>query len=69
MMTIMILVLSLLVLCYRADDDYFQKIYEASYARMGPYIVGLITGYLLYRFKCKCRIPLVSFFIYYFDVI
>ena len=37
-----------------------KNLYAPSYARMGPYIVGVFTGYLLYRWKCKCRIPKVG---------
>lgn len=32
--------------------DYYYK----PYNRMGPYIIGLLTGYLLYRTDCKMRI-------------
>ncbi|XP_060563326.1 nose resistant to fluoxetine protein 6-like [Ruditapes philippinarum] len=42
------------------DDDYAKNLYIPSYARFGPYIVGLFTGYMLYRLKCKCRIPKVA---------
>jgi len=47
------------VLYFRLDNRKFANIYIPSYARMGPYVVGLLTGYLLYRLKCKCKIPLV----------
>ncbi|VVC34920.1 Nose resistant-to-fluoxetine protein, N-terminal,Acyltransferase 3 [Cinara cedri] len=33
------------------NDDYFMTIYIKSHARAGPYIVGVIFGYLLYRRK------------------
>lgn len=32
-------------------DDYFMTIYIKSHTRAGPYIVGAIFGYLLYRRK------------------
>lgn len=33
------------------NDDYFMSIYIKSHTRAGPYIVGAIFGYLLYRRK------------------
>jgi len=33
------------------NDDYFMTIYIKSHTRAGPYIVGAIFGYLLYRRK------------------
>ncbi|KAK3592290.1 hypothetical protein CHS0354_032680 [Potamilus streckersoni] len=39
--------------------DYFDKVYIKPYCRMGPYIIGLITGYLLYRTKRQVNIPKV----------
>jgi len=44
----------------RIDDDYQKVLYFPSYARMGPYIMGLFTGYLLYRTKCKLHMPKVT---------
>lgn len=41
------------------DDDFSKLLYVPCYARMGPYIIGLFTGYLLYRMKSKCRMPKV----------
>ncbi|KAK3087906.1 hypothetical protein FSP39_012321 [Pinctada imbricata] len=39
----------------------FGEYYIKPYGRMGPYIVGLVTGYILYRIKCKCRMkPVVA---------
>ncbi|XP_062571953.1 LOW QUALITY PROTEIN: nose resistant to fluoxetine protein 6-like [Saccostrea cucullata] len=34
---------------------YFEDYYIVPYCRMGPYICGIITGYILYKTKCKCR--------------
>ncbi|XP_045194786.2 uncharacterized protein LOC123550421 [Mercenaria mercenaria] len=39
------------------DADYGKNLYMPSYARFGPYVVGLFTGYILYRCKCKCNLP------------
>lgn len=33
------------------NDDYFMDIYIKSHTRAGPYIVGAIFGYLLFRRK------------------
>ncbi|XP_061163959.1 nose resistant to fluoxetine protein 6-like [Saccostrea echinata] len=35
---------------------FFEDYYIVPYCRMGPYICGVITGYILYKTKCKCRI-------------
>ena len=48
------------VLGYRDDGDYAKNLYLPSYARFGPYVIGLFTGYVLFRLKCKCRIPKVG---------
>ncbi|KAL3870698.1 hypothetical protein ACJMK2_038742 [Sinanodonta woodiana] len=39
--------------------DYFDKVYIKPYCRMGPYVVGLITGYVLYRTKRQVNMPKV----------
>ncbi|KAL3870700.1 hypothetical protein ACJMK2_038744 [Sinanodonta woodiana] len=39
--------------------DYFDKVYIKPYCRMGPYVVGLITGYVLYRTKRQINMPKV----------
>ncbi|CAC5392295.1 unnamed protein product [Mytilus coruscus] len=41
---------------YLGDGTHFNKIYFRSYCRMGPYLVGMFTGYLLYRTRCNIRI-------------
>ena len=51
---------------FSLDNDYQLNLYFPSYARMGPYIVGLFTGYMLYRTKCKIRIPKVPVFLHCF---
>ncbi|XP_071097623.1 nose resistant to fluoxetine protein 6-like [Haliotis cracherodii] len=35
---------------------YFYDYYITPYCRMGPYIVGMVTGYLLYKTDCKIRL-------------
>ncbi|KAL3842202.1 hypothetical protein ACJMK2_020242 [Sinanodonta woodiana] len=34
---------------------YFDDYYVKPYCRMGPYIIGIMTGYVLYRTNCKIR--------------
>ena len=45
---------------FRLDSNYGKYVYDPCYTRMGPYIIGLVTGYLLYKMKCKCRMPKVN---------
>ncbi|XP_076090041.1 nose resistant to fluoxetine protein 6-like [Mytilus galloprovincialis] len=39
-----------------AQTEHRSKIYDRPYARMGPYLVGMYTGYLLYKTGCKWRV-------------
>ncbi|XP_076091676.1 nose resistant to fluoxetine protein 6-like [Mytilus galloprovincialis] len=36
--------------------DYFNNYYIKPYTRMGPYLVGIYTGYILYKIKCTFKI-------------
>ncbi|VDI21430.1 Hypothetical predicted protein [Mytilus galloprovincialis] len=38
-----------------AQTEHRSKIYDRPYARMGPYLVGMYTGYLLYKTGCKWK--------------
>ena len=38
----------------------FDDIYMVPWCRMGPYIIGICTGYILYRTDCKVRLRRVS---------
>jgi len=38
-------------------NGYFKMYYIKPYTRIGPYLVGMVTGYLLYKYDCKARIP------------
>ncbi|XP_076093222.1 O-acyltransferase like protein-like [Mytilus galloprovincialis] len=39
-----------------SEGDYFDSYYQMPYCRIGPYLVGMYTGYILYTTKCKCKI-------------
>ncbi|WAR11331.1 NRF6-like protein [Mya arenaria] len=39
------------------DSHFSRNLYLPSYARVGPYVLGLFAGYLLYKTSCKLRIP------------
>ncbi|KAL5012239.1 hypothetical protein ScPMuIL_010790 [Solemya velum] len=36
-------------------QDWFDYYYVKPYCRIGPYIVGIITGYILYRTNCQYK--------------
>ncbi|CAG2200088.1 unnamed protein product [Mytilus edulis] len=38
------------------SEDYFNQYYQRPYTRIGPYLVGMFCGFLLYQTKCKCKI-------------
>ena len=38
----------------------FGDIYTKPWNRVGPYAVGFLTGYILYKTDCKIKIPKVS---------
>ena len=38
----------------------FEEIYFKPYCRIGPYVVGFFTGYILYKTECKIKIPKVN---------
>jgi hypothetical protein len=33
----------------------FDKIYDKPWTRLGPYLVGMIVGWILYKTDCKIR--------------
>ncbi|VDI72520.1 Hypothetical predicted protein [Mytilus galloprovincialis] len=38
------------------DATHWKKLYVKPYCRIGPYLVGMYAGYILYRTNCKVRI-------------
>jgi len=43
---------------YPGDDpDFFYHTYIAPWFRIMPHLIGMLTGYLLYRTKLKCKLP------------
>lgn len=45
--------------CFR-QLHYFDDYYIKPYCRVGPYIVGIFYGYLLYKTDCKLKINKVT---------
>ncbi|XP_045192777.2 O-acyltransferase like protein-like [Mercenaria mercenaria] len=43
----------------KQDEHYFKQMYIPASTRLGPYLVGLVTGYVLYKCKCRFRIPVM----------
>ena len=43
-----------------SDGADFEEIYFKPYCRIGPYVVGFFTGYILYKTECKIKIPKVN---------
>ncbi|EEZ97339.1 nose resistant to fluoxetine protein 6 isoform X1 [Tribolium castaneum] len=37
----------------------FDQLYDKPWMRIGPYFVGMISGYFLFRVKCQVKLPLV----------
>ncbi|KAL5012342.1 hypothetical protein ScPMuIL_010893 [Solemya velum] len=37
-------------------EEYSAQYYERPYCRIGPYVIGVITGYILYRTECKIKL-------------
>ena len=37
----------------------FDNYYDKPWARIGPYVIGIFAGYILYMTNCKLRIPKV----------
>lgn len=44
-----------------ADDPFalFDKIYDKPWTRLGPYLVGMSVGWILFKTNCKIKMSLV----------
>ncbi|KAH8362612.1 hypothetical protein KR200_004499 [Drosophila serrata] len=38
----------------------FDKIYDKPWTRLGPYLIGMAVGWILFRTNCKIRLPKVT---------
>ncbi|XP_076292737.1 nose resistant to fluoxetine protein 6 [Lasioglossum baleicum] len=38
----------------------FDKLYDKPWMRAGPYFIGIITGYILFKTNCKLKLPLAA---------
>lgn len=49
-----------------ADDPFalFDKIYDKPWTRLGPYLVGMCVGWILFRTNCKISMSKVSTHVY-----
>ena len=46
----------------RIQDPFalFDKLYDKPWMRAGPYFIGIITGYVLFKTNCKLKLPLIA---------
>lgn len=47
----------------------FDKIYDKPWTRFGPYLVGMATGWILFKTNLKIRIGKVSYFYLFISLI
>ncbi|XP_003699901.1 nose resistant to fluoxetine protein 6 isoform X2 [Megachile rotundata] len=38
----------------------FDELYDKPWLRAGPYFVGVITGYILFKTNCKLKLPVIA---------
>ena len=57
-----IIIISMYFVCFRIQEPFalFDQLYDKPWMRLGPYLVGMAAGYLLFKTKCRIRIPCVS---------
>lgn len=41
----------------RMNENYHVTIYIPFYTRICPYVIGLLTGYALYKYDCRVKVP------------
>jgi len=39
----------------------FDKIYDKPWTRLGPYLIGMAVGWILFRTNCKAAAPCMRF--------
>lgn len=42
----------------------FDKIYDKPWTRLGPYMVGMSVGWILFKTNCKIKFSKVKFFVH-----
>lgn len=47
----------------------FDKIYDKPWTRLGPYLVGMCVGWILFKTDCKIRMSKVSISSHYHFVL
>lgn len=40
---------------------HYESLYDKPWTRIGPYLIGMATGWYLFKIKCKLRLNKVSF--------
>ena len=53
----------LLTLVSHFSANYMKDVYMAPWCRIGPYIIGLMVGYILYKTKRIVNLHMVKFFL------
>ena len=46
------------------DFDGYNNIYIKPYCRIGPYLIGSMLGYIMFKTKCRVRMHKVTIHIY-----
>jgi hypothetical protein len=43
-----------------SQEDVFDKVYMKPYSRIAPYLIGVLTGYILWKSERRVKMPKVS---------